>query len=271
MATESNNTLSEISSEVKAAVASRLRNPFLGVFTLSWIAWNHRLLFVLFSDGKVAERFSYIDKHLYPTVDAFAWLNLIGPSISTLIYVAAVPWLAEKALVLNLWYQRRQKAAELRSEGLELLTHQQSVQLREIVSVRDKTIKEINHQLLVQQRRVARFEAVAAVSNGTSPESLWKIHQKYWVLELFSEKTHFSSGSQAIIKFDESGYVHVKSGGPSSNAFDGVERWAQKKDGFVFHSHSGDEVGRMSFDANMAGFFTGSVNGVERLLVAHTT
>lgn len=270
MAEDVKNTLSEISDEVKATVASRLRSPLLGVFSLSWIVWNHRLLFVLFSDAKVSERFAYIDKHLYPSASEFAWLNLIGPTISTLIYIAAVPWLSEKALVLNLWYQRRQKAAELRSEAHELLTEKQSLVLRQKLTARDEVIKGLKEELAVQQRKVIRHEVLAALSGGANSETLNKILRKYLTAEIFAEKAHYSTGSQGLVKFDEQGYVHTRSGGVGGMAFESVERWAQSKGKFILYSADQKELGSLEFQSDMGGFFFGRVDGVDRVLISHS-
>ncbi len=49
MSDEAQNTLDAVKEEIKSAVSSRFNSPLLGTFIVSWLAWNHRLIFVLFS------------------------------------------------------------------------------------------------------------------------------------------------------------------------------------------------------------------------------
>lgn len=263
MATESNNTLSEISSEVKAAVANRLRNPFLSVFTLAWLAWNHRLLFVLFGDMSVVDRFAYIDKSMYPTWKEFVWLNIVGPALSTLLYVIFIPWLAERTLVLNLWYQRRQKVAERRSDGLELLTLQESVQLNERIANRDKQIGDLNIKLAGLQTTAARHDLQDALRESENDNAIVNALFEYLTVGRFSEKINYTSSELSAVRFDISGYVKFRI--VMSSAIANVESWRLDKRELVLYSGDNVEVGRFQYVKLGIGYFVGRINEVERI------
>lgn len=269
MSEEANNALSELKNELKGAINVRLRSPFAGLFALSWLLVNHRMMFVLFSDMKVGKKFDYIDDELYPGIDSWLSMNLLLPLASTVLFLFVSPWVSELITRWNLWHQRRQKDLELRSEGLELLTHKQSRELRRIISAREMAVQEVNRQLLSAQRRVVRLETVAAMSGGLSQEGVLRMQKRYLLMELFMEQITYSSSSQALIKFDEDGYVDVADINAFTSAFAGSERWSFTKDGVVLYSPDREEVGRFVFDPTNEGCFRGSVNGVERLLIGH--
>ncbi|PPU53266.1 hypothetical protein XarbCFBP6827_18190 [Xanthomonas arboricola] len=224
------------------------------------------MLFVLFGDMKVIERFAYIDKYIYPTAKEFVSLNLLGPGLSALLYIAVLPWFAEQALVMSLWYQRRQKKAELKSEGLEVLTEDQGAELRQRIASRDAKITELSQRSAVLERRAVRFEVQEVIIGGKDEQALREILLKYLQIELFIEKNHYQGSNNGLVRFDKDGYVNLRKG--NSSAMAGVERWALEKDCLVLYSAAREVLGRLSFNSNQRGFFHGIVNGADVVLLA---
>lgn len=134
MSDEAKNTLDAVKEEIKDAVSARFSSPLLVAFIISWLAWNHRLIFVLFSDLDVDKRFAFIDENLYPTALAFIGLHILGPFVSALLYIYVLPWPTEWVYKWNLKRQSRLRYAKLQQEGERLLSEQEGLQLRTINS-----------------------------------------------------------------------------------------------------------------------------------------
>lgn len=104
----------------------RLSSPIFGSFIVSWVIWNHRYLFILFSNEPIAARLTLARSLVYPdTYDI--WIRGVAlPVSSCLGYVLFYPWLSQWLLI---WWDIRQKAiAEKRNHALgnQLLTREES-------------------------------------------------------------------------------------------------------------------------------------------------
>ena len=67
----------------------RIKNPFIGAFIISWIAFNWKpILIILFSSKTIEERIEYVETN---HIDIF--YNLWIPLIFAVIYVSFLPYL----------------------------------------------------------------------------------------------------------------------------------------------------------------------------------
>ncbi len=153
MSGEQTVTLEDIKEEIKAVAFSRFNSPFLAALTISWFAWNHRLIFVLFSDQSVADRFSFIDEKLYPTLGEFLTLNFGGPLASALIYIFLLPWPTEWVHRWNLQRKLKLRYADLRAEGHRLLTEEESVRMRQSINEMKEQLNDRRIDLLASKRK----------------------------------------------------------------------------------------------------------------------
>lgn len=151
---ENENMLEALKEEVKAVALSRFNSPFIGAFLVSWLLWNHRMLFALFASIPLGQRFHYIDEVLYPTAEAFAAYHFIGPAISTLIYIFIMPWPTEWVHRWNLQRKLRLKQAELRADGHRLLTEEESSELRKTVGELRTSLTKMRGDLTAERRKV---------------------------------------------------------------------------------------------------------------------
>jgi hypothetical protein len=124
----------DLSEGVKAEFLSRMRSPLVGAFVLSWMVWNHRVLFVLFSDMKVGKKFDFIDIDLYPSLADFWIMNALWPSLSAIGYIFLVPPFTRLVHRWNLYRRRLSHEDEVRSEGLKVLPVEEGKRLRELAS-----------------------------------------------------------------------------------------------------------------------------------------
>ena len=170
-------TWKEIWGGFKGHLADRLGNPFAGAFLFAWVAFNFRLLVVLFWIEPYGEKFKYIDEKLYPHLGH--WV-LRGFAVPVLIAYAYLFLYARCTTAAITYYRRMQSDAnnQMRAaagEALMSVEENQKAQLRlaksEVRWQQDQTElnaalerqKELNNvqitEALEAQKRVAELSA----------------------------------------------------------------------------------------------------------------
>lgn len=84
--------MTEFIKEILATFKTRMKNPFLGAFTISFTVFNWKPISIyLFSSEKMEERIHYI-KHVYPSPECYqhVWIPLIFAGI----YVFIIPYIS---------------------------------------------------------------------------------------------------------------------------------------------------------------------------------
>jgi hypothetical protein len=111
---------------LRQQISDRMSSPVFGSFFISWICWNHRYLFVLFSDLPVEYRFTLAHSLLYPTSWAFWSHVVLWPILSTVGYILIYPRLSKPLLVY--WDAQQKALADLRNAAQKktLLTADES-------------------------------------------------------------------------------------------------------------------------------------------------
>lgn len=149
---------------VKAEFLSRLRSPLVGAFVISWLLWNHRVLFVLFSDMKVGKKFDFIDMDLFASSADFWLSNTLWPLLSAAGYIFIVPIATRWVHRWNLWRRRLLHEDDLRSEGLKVLPVWEAAKLRTLAFERksqvEKLIEEVEG-LTIRTTQLAAMHACA--------------------------------------------------------------------------------------------------------------
>lgn len=80
-------TLKEFWGGFRGQVADRLGNPFAGAFLIAWVAFNFRLLVVLFWIEPYREKFQYIDEMLYPHFGYWLLRGVVLPILGAYAYL----------------------------------------------------------------------------------------------------------------------------------------------------------------------------------------
>lgn len=122
--------IDDIVKSVKASLYDRTASPLFGAMALSWLAWNHRMFFVLFSGMKTADKFSYIDTVLYGDLRTKVLLLAAGPVITAAAALFAYPYPAR--WVFKFWRNRQRELKQIRQEIEDAtpLTVEESKQIR---------------------------------------------------------------------------------------------------------------------------------------------
>lgn len=154
---------------VKAEFLSRLRSPLVGAFVISWLLWNHRVLFVLFSDMKVGKKFAFIDMDLFSSAADFWLSNTLWPLLSAGAYIFVVPWATRGVHRWNLWHQRLLHEDDLRSEGLKVLPVGEATKLRALASERRTQVEKLKDEVEELGARMTQLAAMHACAQSRDP------------------------------------------------------------------------------------------------------
>jgi len=99
---------------IRLQINERLTSPLVGSFFLSWICWNHRFLFVIFSSLPVRERFEFIDHQLYPAWWETLNAGLIKPALTSILFILLYPRVSN--FFLRDWLQKQVETKALRDD-----------------------------------------------------------------------------------------------------------------------------------------------------------
>ncbi|MGJ8655064.1 MAG: hypothetical protein ACSHX6_01335 [Akkermansiaceae bacterium] len=86
--------MKDLVNSVKNQISSRCSSPLFGAFVLSWLTFNHKYLFILFSEGEVDSRLELAGKTSFPNWNSALINGICYPLGSALIFLLLYPLLA---------------------------------------------------------------------------------------------------------------------------------------------------------------------------------
>ncbi|WP_417619837.1 hypothetical protein [Oceanihabitans sediminis] len=128
--------IEEIKKSINSILYERVSSPLFGTFIVSWLIWNWKICYLTFfvdSDKIELNKIDYIIKN-FSQIEYLIWY----PIISTIILITIIPFASNGAYWLNLWFSQWKIDKKKIVEKKQLLTIEQSIQLREQVSDMEK-------------------------------------------------------------------------------------------------------------------------------------
>lgn len=122
--------LDDLAKTVKAQLYERVSSPLLGAFAISWVGWNYRFLFVLFSSMPTAGKFTYIDNNIFDSYQTIFLHGTLYPLLTTLSLIFIYPFPAR--FVYEYWRTRQRELKEIqqRIDDETPLTREEARELR---------------------------------------------------------------------------------------------------------------------------------------------
>ena len=174
-------TLNEIFSSITGNTKTRISDPLIGAFVVSWITcnWNH-LAILIWGEGKPSERINTFHQFLSET-PFFAFNSLfIIPALLTAFYLFLLPWISLLSKnVLEIANKKLHNQAV--NTELDKITSQQHLEEARLRSNPDKPFLEKKLQLEIDRKnqiqehliqRTARFKANATVAKAEAGEAI---------------------------------------------------------------------------------------------------
>lgn len=243
----------------KEQAVARLSNPVVGPFLLSWAFCNYRIFFVLFSGESLDNRFAAVDALTTPLGEYLLSRGLALPLVFTLGYIFLVPIAVEGVLLWNLRMQRRQKEAEQRSQGLELLSRPQSLYLHALRQEKERQLNELKTRFEVVESRLAGWKAIVKSSKINQSGSSDNALRAFLISQEFSvHESGVASRPLAELKFGEEDAVHCSDFFASYARH--IDAWQLSSGTLTLRNSSGQVKGRFTFIPDQ-GYFLGQIDG----------
>lgn len=145
----------EFVTSIKAALYDRAKSPLLGAWSLSWIAINHNIPIIIFSNADPIQKIFLIDKQLYPNFEYFLLHSIILPLLSTIFFIFVYPYPAKFAYEYSREKQRELKYIKQKIEDETPLTLEES---RKIKAESFKIQLDLEKQLDQKDREISQLK-----------------------------------------------------------------------------------------------------------------
>lgn len=204
--------ITETKQSINSILYERISSPLFGTFILTWVIWNWKILFTLFF---VSEEILKINKVDYIVSNFKNSNNLIwGPIVSTIIILTIIPFISNGAYWLSLKFKKWRIEQKNIVEKKQLLSIEQSIQLREQIMNMDKKFESIlsgkNNEisqlnLLIENYRNNK----EPIENSSNPNSMEIQDLAYRIIS----NQELSNSLETISSYIQGGYSGLVSGG----------------------------------------------------------
>lgn len=189
--------MQDIIKSIKAYLYDRSSSPLLGAFVCAWVAWNFKVFLIVFSSEKILDKLYLIDTYwdskrilsikgheLYiPAYDEF-----LAPTIITVLYLYAYPYLAKHVYGYYLDRQSELKTIKQTKERLRLLSVEESRDLiikhEQLEEKYTEETEQLREQLKAYKDKLSEYESKDYQGDSESVLSL--SDQEFEVLDNFS-------------------------------------------------------------------------------------
>lgn len=152
--------ITEVLENIFDSFKNRLKNPFIGTFTISWLIINWKpVYFVLFSKNNVEYKIDYVSMCF-----TNYWMILFWPSISTIFYMLFVPY-------INLYFEKGTKHSTLERNRIR-----KNDKVTELNHEADILIAEINRDHRKTEALEANNNALAAKESQKQIDQITKLY-----------------------------------------------------------------------------------------------
>lgn len=159
--------MDEFIKSIKAQLYDRTTSPLSGAFIISWLIWNYKILFVLFSSYDVHEKFDYISTFLYPSISNCITIGFVYPLLTTAFFIFAYPYPSKFVY----WFSRnRQKELKLLRQTIEDET---PLTLKESRDIRRNALQlefEFGNELARKDNEISKLKEEIESLSVSAPE-----------------------------------------------------------------------------------------------------
>ena len=190
--------LTDIRKSINSTLYERVTSPLYGTLIVTWLVWNWKILYITFfvSENKIKEtKIDFI-------ITNFSEVNhlVTYPLVSTIVFLTLIPFISNGAYWLSLKFNKWKIEQKNQIENKQLLTVEQSIQLREDIRnqedrfnkiLEDKNQKIKQLEIEIENYRSRTSKSKNLVADATIPVSKKIYEQEYEELKsnpkLFTE------------------------------------------------------------------------------------
>lgn len=152
----------DIIKSIRAHLYERTTSPLLGTFIISWLAWNYRFVFVLFSELEVDFKFDYISAFIFYNSWACFSYGFLYPLLTTGFFIFVFPFPSKWVFIF--WRNRQVELKKKRQQidGEELLSKKESILIKKkLINLEREHAKEIDDR----DREIAGLKEIIQTEN----------------------------------------------------------------------------------------------------------
>jgi hypothetical protein len=203
----------EIRKSIQLILYERITSPLSGALLFSWFVWNWKIPYLLFFDGNLlpfAKKLEYVENN-YFTYDHNLYFPILSPLFLTLVYPFATTG------ILNVWlrFKKWQNSIKNQIEGSQLLTQDQSLQLRlqlrhqqdefsDLLRAKDEEIETLKSE---RNTLIDKINSLSPTSSETAKLSLPKLSEKATTLLL--EGSQDPRGGIMVVEYGGGKFIQV--------------------------------------------------------------
>jgi hypothetical protein len=133
--------MTDLRKSINSIINERLSSPFYGTLILSWLVWNWKIVYLTFfvSESKIEGNKIDFILSKYSEIDHLVYF----PLVSTAVLLTVIPFISNGAYWLNLKFNIWKSDKKNEIERKQLLTLEQSIQLRELIADQEKRFENI--------------------------------------------------------------------------------------------------------------------------------
>lgn len=248
--------ITELRKSINSILYQRVSSPLFGTLVLSWAIWNWKIIYLtLFVDAKEIEqnKIEYISTELNDS-NFLIWY----PLISTIVLLTLVPFVSNGAYWLNLKFDKWKKDQKNSIEKKQLLTLEQSIQLREEVVESEKKFNNLMQSkndeieqlkaLLAEYQNPKNDGAAGFIKIGSNEDK-----EEREVIEIFNrvkDNTELKNAVESINYYIQGGYSGLaeKVSTSTLSFFESNDLIESKKSGFYTWTSKGKKLNKLMFN-----------------------
>ncbi|MFJ3050870.1 hypothetical protein [Pseudomonas nitroreducens] len=125
----------------------RFSSPLAGAFIVSWLLWNYKVIFTLFSDMKPWVKFGFISDQVWTDPLVTVLHVFVGPATTAIAYILFYPYPARWVWAYNASHKRKTEMQRQRIEEETPLTKEEADRLKVIFRKQLDNLQHENRQL----------------------------------------------------------------------------------------------------------------------------
>lgn len=179
----------------------RFSSPLAGAFIVSWLLWNYKVVFTLFSDMKPWVKFGFISDHVWTDPGVTAVHVLVGPGLTAIAYILLYPFPARWVWAYNARHKRTSELQRQKIEEETPLTKEEAELLKANLRKQIDAVHAENRQLntTLAEYRVAQRNIDDTVRSHNEEKEVLQVELKAAQAALEGKEQELIS-SRAIIE-----------------------------------------------------------------------
>ncbi len=163
--------MEDIRKSINSILYERATSPFYGTLIISELLWNWKIIYVTLFVPEDVIKINKID-FIISNYSDYRYL-MIYPILSTIILLTIVPFFSNGAYWLSLKFNKWKNDQKNRIEKKQLLSIEQSIELRELVSEQEARFEQLlgNKNSEIEQLK-AIIEKNKEIINNTIPKNI---------------------------------------------------------------------------------------------------